>query len=318
MIEPASEPSPSVEVEAPNITVAGRNIRLQWRRPAGCGEVKVVRKEGDPPRHHADGQAVPVLLDYAQETGLRPNVLYCYRICAGLGGAEWSEGVVVQARTQANAAIVEERLDLVAQDFGHYLALQWRWPGDASLFLVSWRRDGHFPLGAEDAEAQHREVSRSDYMRRGGFRIERPDHGGGPWHFAVRPILGETPLKTWGASAEAALRTDARVTLWYDVRRRPLGRRYELHVWAEVDVPLIPQIVLMAKPGNLAAEAFDPSRILATATRSSLVAGVRRIVCQFPLGKQKRPFVLRAFCREPDQAASFFLAPHAPQWLVFD
>jgi hypothetical protein len=315
--EPGSQSSSSVEVEAPSIAVAGRNIRLQWRLPAGCGEVKVVRKEGDAPRHHADGQVVPAHLTDAQETALRPDVLYCYRICAGLGGGEWSPGVVVQARTQADAAAVEGRLDLVAHDCGHYLTLQWRWPADGASFLVSWRRDRYFPLGPEDAEAQHREVSRSDYMRRGGFRIERPDHSG-PWHFAVRPVLGETPVKTYGASAEAALRTDARVTLWYNVQRRPLRDAYDLNVWAEIAVPLIPQIVLMAEPGRLAPEAFDPTRIVATATRSSLVAGQRSSVCQFPLGKQRRPFVLRAFCPEPGQTASFFLTPHAPQRLVFD
>jgi hypothetical protein len=317
MNEPDSGSSPSVEVEAPSISVVGRTIRLQWRLPAGYGEVKVVRKEGDAPRHHADGQVVAAQPAEAQETALRPDVLYCYRICVGRGDGNWSPGVLVQARTQANATAAEGNLGLVAHDFGHYLALQWRWPAEGSAFLLSWRRDGYFPLGPEDAEAQHREVSRADYMRRGGFRIEPPDHRG-PWHFTVRPILGETPVKTYGASAEAALRTDTRVTLWYDVLRRPLRDVYDLRIWAEVDVPLIPQIVLMAAPGKLGPGTLDPARIVATATRSSLVAGLRSIVCHFPLGKQRRPFVLRAFCLDPGQAASFCLAPHAPQRLFFD
>lgn len=309
--------SSTPEAEAPSISVAGQNIHLQWQLPGGCFEVKVVRKEGDAPRHHADGQVVPAQLTEAHDRALRPDVLYCYRICVGLGGGAWSAGVVVQARTQVEASVAGGDIGLMAHDFGHYLALQWRWPANGDSFLVSWRRDGHFPAGPDDSRAGHMMVSRSDYMRRGGFRIERPDHGA-PWHFTVRAVMGETLTKTYGAALEAALRTDRRVTLWYDVQRRPFRDAYDLRLWSEVDVPLLPQVVLAATPGRLAPAALDPARIVATATRDSLVAGQRSIVGHFALGQQRRPFVLRAFCGEPGQAAGFLLAPHAPQRLVFD
>lgn len=323
--EPSAENHAS-EAEEVTVSVSGCSIRLQWSLPSGCRGVKVVRKEGDPPAHHGDGVLVAAQLTEAEESGLRPNVLYCYRICVAWTEGEWSTGVVVQARTEAVTVQLQEGANfgtgvtgLEGHDFGRYVVLQWRWPEDCRSVLVAWRRDGLAPAGPEDSASTRRTISRSDYKTRGGFRIERPERSG-PWRFAVYPVFGEEPAVRMGVPAELALGTNPRVSLWYDVSASLLGRlrdNYEFRIWAEVIVPRLPEIALVAATGASAPPEFDEAQVVATTARCALSPGVPTTVCRFQLGRERRPLVLRAFCREPAAASAFLLQPHAPQNLVF-
>ena len=93
-----TRPAPPVKPSSAPVARKGARAGMTVEHPK-YGTGTVVRREGDSPANHSDGLTVHSHLTEAFETGLRENVLYCYRVCVSDNGATWSEGVTAQART---------------------------------------------------------------------------------------------------------------------------------------------------------------------------------------------------------------------------
>ena len=81
-----------------------REVELGWSLPRGVSEVRVIRKQGGPPRNPRDGDRIPAALDHALDRNLDPNEVYHYGIYAIYAMADGklfpAPGVVVSARPQ--------------------------------------------------------------------------------------------------------------------------------------------------------------------------------------------------------------------------
>ena len=81
-----------------------REVELGWSLPRGVSEVRVIRKQGGPPRDPRDGIRIPAALDHAIDRDLDPNEVYHYGIYAIHSMTDGklfpAPGVVVSARPQ--------------------------------------------------------------------------------------------------------------------------------------------------------------------------------------------------------------------------
>ena len=81
-----------------------REVELGWSLPRGVSEVRVIRKQGGPPRNPRDGDRIAAALDHALDRDLDPNEVYHYGIYAihamPDGKLFPAPGVVVSARPQ--------------------------------------------------------------------------------------------------------------------------------------------------------------------------------------------------------------------------
>ena len=81
-----------------------REVELGWSLPRGVSEVRVIRKQGGPPKNPRDGDRIPAALDHALDRNLDPNEVYHYGIYAIHAMADGrlfpAPGVVVSARPQ--------------------------------------------------------------------------------------------------------------------------------------------------------------------------------------------------------------------------
>jgi tetratricopeptide (TPR) repeat protein len=205
---------------------------------------------------------------------------------------------------------------LQAQDFGQYLLLQWHWPSNCRTAVVAWRADA-FPLDVNDPLAARRQVSKGEYERHGGFRIENPAKA--PYKFVVfaaTEIEGENVYSAGiRPGARAELRARLPVTITYSISRGTFRRnRITLTLSAEEKVDDLPQIVLVAKHGDLQPLRSDDGTVLATIGRLSLAAK-SQVSHQFELNGIRRPLYLRAFFLDPSSSEKFLLADPSPSQL---
>ena len=88
-----------------------REVELGWSLPRGVSEVRVIRKQGGPPKNPRDGDRIAAALDHAIDRNLDPNEVYHYGIYAVHAMADGrlfpAPGVVVSARPQPPISTLE-------------------------------------------------------------------------------------------------------------------------------------------------------------------------------------------------------------------
>ena len=57
-------------------------VELAWTLPRGVSDVRVIRKQGGPPKNPRDGERIPAALDHALDRNLDPDEVYHYGIYA--------------------------------------------------------------------------------------------------------------------------------------------------------------------------------------------------------------------------------------------
>jgi hypothetical protein len=81
-----------------------REIELGWSLPRGVSEVRVIRKQGGPPKNPRDGDRIATAHDHALDRDLDPDEVYYYGIYAVYAMPEGrlfpAPGVVISARPQ--------------------------------------------------------------------------------------------------------------------------------------------------------------------------------------------------------------------------
>jgi hypothetical protein len=88
-----------------------REVELAWTLPRGVSDVRVIRKQGGPPKNPRDGDRIPAALDHAFDRNLDSNEIYHYGIYAIYAMADGrlfpSPGLVVSARPQPPVSALE-------------------------------------------------------------------------------------------------------------------------------------------------------------------------------------------------------------------
>ena len=88
-----------------------REVELGWSAPRGISDVRVIRKQGGPPKTPRDGDRLPAALDHALDRNLDPNEVYYYGIYAIYSMPDGrlfpAPGVVVSARPQPPITALE-------------------------------------------------------------------------------------------------------------------------------------------------------------------------------------------------------------------
>jgi hypothetical protein len=201
---------------------------------------------------------------------------------------------------------IEEVRGLEVQDLGSHALVRWRWPAGCNQVLLAWRSDG-FPTSAHDPKATRRRVTSAEYDRQGGFHFERTSPA--PWHFVAfaSAQLGGEEVFASGRSrgSRALLRSQSGVVVSYSVKRRFLRRgRLRLLLRSDTAIESLPEVVLVAKPGELQPIHSADGHVLLT------ISGAR-LAPDAPL---ERDVELRAL-RPPVYVRAFFARPQAPERL---
>lgn len=206
---------------------------------------------------------------------------------------------------------------LKAQDFGKYLLLQWRWPQDCRSTLIAWRHDA-YPQDAQDVRAITRRISKGEYESQGGFRLEDPAKA--TYYFVVfagNEVEGEY-IYSSGVSpgARALVRTSLPLPISYSISRGNWLHRNRATITfnADRDAGCLPEIVVIAKRGDLQPLASNDGVLLTTIKELSLPAGAS-VSHEFTLDSVRRPCYLRAFFRDGLRPQSFRLVDPPPQQL---
>lgn len=314
-VNPEQPPKP---VEHMVVTFEEGVLNLVWTPPPH-GKVSVYRSEREPEwrsgtqisltglgklgarlHNKSDGQAVDA----------SPPNSPAYYVPVTLAG---DVAIVGAARRFVSLPDVSQ---LVAEDFGHYLQLRWQWPHDSRSALVAWRDDA-FPQDAYDPRASKRKISLGEYERQGGFRVENPARAAYKFIvFAAVETGGET-LYSAGVrqGARADLRTAPPVAVSYTLSRGTLRRsQFTLMLSAEKAIGSLPELVVIAKRGDLQPLRSDEGTVVASIGGASIAAG-ERVPFKFDLNGLQRPVYLRAFFREAASYQSFRLVDPPPEQL---
>lgn len=206
--------------------------------------------------------------------------------------------------------------NLAAEDFGSYLLLRWQWPPNCQSALVAWRSDA-FPEDARDPQASGRRVTRGEYERQGGFRLDAPAKV--PYKFTVFAAVetgGETAYSAGlREGARAELRTASPPVISYTLARGRLHRsRFTLTLSAEDEVGSLPEVVVVAKRGDLQPLRNDDGSVVASFGGRPLPAG-DKVPFQFDLNGAQRPLYLRVFFRDAASYKNFRLIDPPPEQL---
>ncbi|HEY0378375.1 MAG TPA: zinc ribbon domain-containing protein [Pyrinomonadaceae bacterium] len=205
---------------------------------------------------------------------------------------------------------------LVAEDFGQYLQLRWEWPPGCQSALVTWRPDA-FPQDAYDTSASKREISKGEYERQGGFRIEAPAKSA--YKFAVFAATKEGGETVYSASvregSRAELRTAPPIAVSYRLSRGTFRRgRFTLTLSGEQAVSKLPDVVVVMKRGDLQPLRSDDGSVVASFGGASLTVG-GEAQFQFELNGAQRPVYLRLFFRDAASYQSYRLIDPPPEQL---
>ena len=99
------------DVKDVRVELHHHEVELAWTLPRGVSDVRVIRKQGGPPRNPRDGERIPAALDHALDRNVDPNEVYHYGIYAIYAMSDGrlvpSPGVVVSARPQPPVSALE-------------------------------------------------------------------------------------------------------------------------------------------------------------------------------------------------------------------
>jgi hypothetical protein len=99
------------DVKDVRVEFRNREVELGWCLPRGVSEVRVIRKQGGPPRNPRDGDRIPSAHDHALDRNLDTNEVYHYGIYAIYAMADGklfpAPGVMVSARPQLPISTLE-------------------------------------------------------------------------------------------------------------------------------------------------------------------------------------------------------------------
>jgi hypothetical protein len=239
-----------------------------------------------------------------------PSQSIIYYVAVTISG----DAAVVGA-TQSYVA-TEDVSGLSARDCGHYLQLQWKWPERCASVVVAWRPDA-YPQKADDRLAIKQRVWKGEYEQRGGFRIENPS-ARRYWFsvFAVLEVNGET-IYSAGLRPGARAKLLKKIAIEYSIERPAwyrFDKRWKLILKAAQDVRALPEIVLIANPGNLQPLSVESGKVVEIFPRVRLHAGnVKEL--EFSLDGVARPVYLRLFFREQSADQQFELIEPSPAQL---
>jgi hypothetical protein len=170
-----------------------REVELGWSLPKGVTEVRVIRKQGGPPKTPRDGDRIPAALDHALDRNLDPNEIYYYGIYAIYAMSEGrlfpAPGVVISARPQPPISPLEA--PRLLQEPNGRVRIDWIEPARGSVKI--WRTIHPLPHAAgtrlATAEAEALEgLSLDPASPDRAFDLEPPAEG----HCYY------TPLTVWG------------------------------------------------------------------------------------------------------------------------
>jgi hypothetical protein len=187
-----------------------------------------------------------------------------------------------------------------ANDFGHYLQLTWVWPENCHVALVAWRADA-YPERPTDRRATKRKITKGEYERVGGFRVEQPEAS--PYRFVVFAAVEAGGDEDYSAGvhpgARAELRTVSPATVRYTLSRsrfRPSRLTITLH--ADRTVAVLPEIVVVGRRGDLQPLRVEDGAVLVRLTGLSLTPE-EPVSTTFALDTVTPPAYVRAFVMDP-------------------
>lgn len=312
--------APPLPLDRFEIAVEQTHLRFSWK-PLASGAVKIFRAVDKPPLTFGEHIRVRDLaclgapLDNVGDHEAHDRTLPAQSMISYFAVTISGDAAVVGAIQ--NYIATEDISDLNAQDFGHYLQLQWRWPDRCQSAVVAWRPDA-YPQNVTDPAATSRRVTKGEYERMGGFRIENPILQ--PYRLAVFAALqlnGETIFSQGLRSGtRAELRTTLRIPVEYFIKRPSWGqrdKRWKLVMNACQDTDL-PEIVLVAKPGEFQPTRIEDGHVMANFSHRRLRAGIEKVL-EFAPDGLRRPSYLRLFFREQTAYQRFQLIDPPPAQL---
>jgi len=172
-----------------------QEVELGWSLPRGVTEVRVIRKQGGPPKTPRDGDRLPAALDHALDRNLDPNEVYYYGIYAIYAMPDGrlfpAPGVVVSARPLPPITALDAPR-LVPEPTGR-VRIDWIEPVRGSVKIL---RTGHpllLPAGTR--------LTTADALTLDGRWLEpaAPDRA----YDSEPPAEGHcyyTPMTAWGES----------------------------------------------------------------------------------------------------------------------
>ena len=136
------------DVKDVRVDLHHREVELTWTLPRGVSDVRVIRKQGGPPKDPRDGERIPAALDHMLDRDVDPNEIYHYAIYAIYAMSDGrlfpSPGVVVSARPQPPVSALAAPRLLVEP--GGRVRIDWLEPARGSVKIM---RTAHpLPLAA--------------------------------------------------------------------------------------------------------------------------------------------------------------------------
>ena len=126
------------DVKDVRVELHHREVELAWTLPRGVSDVRVIRKQGGPPKNPRDGERIPAALDHALDRNVDPDEVYHYGIYAIYPMADGrlvpSPGVVVSARPQPPVSALEAPRLLLEP--GRRIRIDWIEPVRGSVKIV--------------------------------------------------------------------------------------------------------------------------------------------------------------------------------------
>jgi hypothetical protein len=131
-------------------------VELAWTLPRGLSDVRVIRKQGGPPKNPRDGERIPTALDHARDRNLDPDEIYHYGIYAIYAMSDGrlcpSPGIVVSARAQSPVSALETpRLLLEA---GRRVRIDWIEPPRGTVKIIRTASPLPLPAGSQLGAAE--------------------------------------------------------------------------------------------------------------------------------------------------------------------
>jgi hypothetical protein len=147
------------DVKDVRVELHHHEVELAWTLPRGVSDVRVIRKQGGPPKDPRDGERIPAALDHTLDRNVDPNEIYHYGIYAIYAMSDGrlfpSPGVVVSARPQPPVSALEA--PRLLQEPGERVRIDWIEPARGSVRIMRTARPMPFATGSQlaiaDAEA---------------------------------------------------------------------------------------------------------------------------------------------------------------------